>query len=313
MNATSDTETREHANQPPVPARAGFGTAFAILGAVYGCGLVLQHILNGMGVFKSINSHVVAVGIGFLSFAITMAVGFEKKYHRFLASNRFAVPLILCLTVLAILGTLILQGQPDPTLRRAYGSAYVPIRALLLDDVFHCLGFGAMMGLGAGGLALVVCRKRRLTLRYAGSVGAHLGILVLLLGASIGKVWGLKGVLTMHVGETSTQYFVKTGEGEADQAALPLGFTLGLDDFRLLHYKTEFRLMVFDVSKKPPARLISVDPAGPELASLKPYQVEVLNYWPDYFQETLVEPLPPEDGNAVPPGSVPLAAMSLIP
>jgi hypothetical protein len=160
---------------------------------------------------------------------------------------------------------------------------------LFLDDIFHSFGFAVLMGLGAGGLALVVSRKRRLTARYVGSLGAHIGLLLVLAGAALGSVWGVKGRLNMNEGQSSDRFFVPRADGRVTQ--LPLGFTLRLDDFRLLHYEPEYRLMVFEVSGNQEKRIASVDPTQEDTSELGEYKVELLDYWPDHVREVIVEPV----------------------
>jgi hypothetical protein len=274
---------------PAAPKRKGMSSAFILLGIVFLMGTLLQHILAGGGLIDGERARFFSVVLGLVAFVATVGSGFRLKTRRFLASNRFAVPALLVLTGLSVLGTLILQNQPAEVLQKAYGPVMVAIiQGLFLNDMFHCFGFSVVMGLGAGGLALIISRKRKWTLRYAGSVGAHLGILLILAGAVVGNVWGVKGRLNMHVGQTADRFFVIGASGKVTEQ--PLGFSVRLDDFKLEHYEPDFRLMVFDVSGGKEKRLLSIDPRAKNQKELGEFGIKVMDYWPDHVRRMVVEP-----------------------
>lgn len=185
------------------------------------------------------------------------------------------------ITVFSIIGTLIPQTT---SVAAPMGAHRQPWIELLFNNIFHSVGFSSILGMGAGGLALVLARKRRLTLRYAGSVGAHLGVLFILAGASIGIVWGIKGRLNLHVGESSDRFSIETENGNTRE--LPLGFSVSLDNFRVLHYEREFELMVYDLSREREKKLLTANPVlEKDLQKLRSYGVDAVSYFPDYAQE----------------------------
>ena len=270
--------------------RSSLGPAFGILAIAFLLGVVIQQVLGKAGLEGPGGQRIPFVVAGLIAFTLTVAAGFKKEWHKFLASNRFAVPSLLVLTFLSVLGTLILQAQPQAAFDRAYGGAAMVIQGLFLDDLFHSLAFSIILGLGAGGLALTVARKRKLTLRYVGSLGAHLGMLLLLAGAAVGNVWVVKGRLNMKVGQTSDHFFVRAG---SRMQQFPLGFEVKLDEFKLEHYDAEYRLMVFAIQGEKEQRLASIDPTSDKAkAQLAEYGIELLNYWPDHVRKTVVEALP---------------------
>jgi hypothetical protein len=259
----------------------GMFPAFMLLAGLFLLAVALQHILGATALFS--------IAAGFFSFLAVIAAAFNRRLRRFFTSNRFAVPVVLAVTFLSIIGTLILQVQPQRILEAAYGSALGVIQAFFLDDMFHSFGFTVMLGLASGGLALTIARKRRLTARYLGCLGAHAGLLLVLLGAAVGNLWGVKGRLNLHAGESSDRFFVPKSDGRAE--ARPLGFTLRLDEFKLLHYEPEYRLMVFEVEGEKERRLLSVNPAAEDTSALGSYGVELLDYWPDHVREAIIEPV----------------------
>ncbi len=278
-----DEDTGSMGDQPA--SKRGMAPAFALLGAACIAGIVLQHVLAWTQFMGDGERRVFSIVVGLSAFTLVVAAGWSRKLQRFFASNRFAVPAVLSLTILAIIGTLVLQNESEQAMDDVYGQiALSVIRGLFLDDIFHSFGFCALVGLGAGGLALTVTRKRKLTARYAGSLGAHLGLLLVLAGAVIGSIWGIKGRLNMHKGESSDRFFVAAADGHVIE--VPLGFTVRLDDFKLEHYEPEYRLMVFEMSGKKEIRLASVDPASGEAGGLGSFGVEILDYRPDHVEGT---------------------------
>jgi hypothetical protein len=290
----------EEVMAPPIPsAQKGMGVAFSLFGAAFLVGTVAQHIFVRMNVSLSASPRSLSVAIGLVFFTIVLVAGLAPKWHRFFASNRFAVPAIVFLTVFSIIGTLIVQTRSPSAPSAVY--EWTPISLLFLNDIFHSFGFSSVVGMAASGLALVLMRKRRLTLRYAGSVGAHLGVLFILAGASIGIVWGVKGRLNLHVGESSDRFSVEAENGAARE--LPLGFAVTLDDFRVLHYERNLALMVYDVSQEKEKKLVTANPASEkDLQHLRSYGIEGVKYFPDHGQEWEV---------AADPGDSHLAALGL--
>ena len=271
----------------------GMFPAFLLLGGLFLLGVALQHVGRAAGIVGDDNTALCSVAVGIFSFLAVISTAFSRKLRRFFTSNRFAVPVVLAVAFLSILGTLILQAQPQKILQAAYGSALGVIQAFFLDDVFHSFGFCVLLGLGSAGLALTMARKRRLTARYLGCLGAHGGLLLILLGAAAGITWGVKGRLNLHKGESSDRFFVPRSDGQVTEH--PLGFELRLDDFKLLHYKPEYRLMVFEVTGDREKRLASVDPAAADTSTLGVHGIELLDYWPDHVREAIIEPVKDAD------------------
>lgn len=266
----------------------GMAQSWALLGMLFLLGLVVQHALGGQ-ITAPGGRRVSFVVAGLLVFAATVAAGLRPRWLNRLASNRFAVPCLLALTGLSVLGTLILQGEPPAVLERAYGELTAPIRSLFLDDLFHSIGFAAVMGAGAGGLALTLCRRRRLTLRRAGALGAHAGLLVVLAGAAVGNVWVVKGRLELREGERAEHFQLDLGGGRVGR--VPLGFAVALEDFEIDFYEPEYELVVLRQADDGREPLAEIDPAQPDRQALEELGLRIVGFWPDHRRRELVEPL----------------------
>jgi len=271
-------------------------TAFWILAVGYLSGTVLQQVLSRSGIVTGENLNVWAMSSGLAVFIMTSAAGLKKSSRRFLASTTFAVPVLVVLTVLSIMGTLVLQGAGGEIMQRAYGPAAGILAGFFIDDLFHSFGFAMVMGLGSGGLFLTIMLRRRWTLRWTGSVSAHLGLLLMLLGVVIGSIWGVEGRLNLNEGVESDSFYVQTGD--KDVRPHPLGFTLRLDDFRLEHYDTGYDLHVFEVDGKERKKLKTVSADTADKDALKEYGVKILDYSPEGF-----EPGPVQTDEIIQPGA----------
>ncbi len=288
----STAELKEHNSNKEAlkpSGRLDMSNSLTLLTMAFAVGLVLQHIfeIQRLGPERAGQAF---VGVGVVAFLMTIAAGLKQKWRKLLTSNRFSVPLLIVVTFISVLGTLILQKKPPAILNDTYGSATNFIRGLFLDDVFHSFGFSILLGIGAGGIVLVTLRKRKLTAKYLGALGAHIGLLLILLGAAVGNISAIKGSLKMHTGQSSDRFVVSSPNGQVEEH--PLGFSIRLDKFSLLHYEPEFRLMVYDVSEEKEERLANLDPAADDSrAELKEYGADLIDYWPNYVVKPHVSPL----------------------
>jgi len=258
--------------------------ALALLGGVFLAGVVLQSMLSGPG-GVSRRATVLAGLAGFLG---VMLAGLSKPWRRFLSSIQFAAPALFVLAGFSVLGTLILQNVGGQQLLQGYGPGLSRlIKGLFLDDIFHSLGFAAVLGLGAGALGLVVARRRRYNLRTTGSVLAHGGLILVLAGAGVGMVWGVKGRIDLHEGQETDSLVVPGRDGLINR--LPLGFTLRLDDFRIEKYEPDYSLMVYALAGEKQKRLLSFKPGRDPDRKLAAHGLAVTGWWPDYRRRTVVE------------------------
>jgi len=189
----------------------------------------------------------VPVGIAISLGLLVAAVGWSMRRTLYLAltSLHFSVVLLTALMLGTIAGTLLLQNsQPEQYIAR-YGTAFGGIMLSLgLDDIFHTLGFNALLGILMLSLMLVPVRNRAWQLPRWGHLGSHLGIVVILLGGVIGNLGGAKGVVEMNEGDSADQ-FVLTNRKGARLGPQALGFSLVLDDFSIDYYDAVDRLRVY--------------------------------------------------------------------
>jgi len=98
---------------------------------------------------------------------------------------------------------------------------------LRLSDVFRSWWFAGLLGALAVNVGFCSGRRLRVRWRRVGFAGIHLGVVLILLGAAMGRVSKETGALPVAVGFRGDRY-VRGSDGRE----VPLGFSLALQDFR---------------------------------------------------------------------------------
>lgn len=265
------------------------GTFQAVLAAA-GSGFMVQHVVEGVWPHAGANRPIMASISGVAAFLLLAAAGSTRGRLRFLSSRHLAVASLTVLTVFGILGTVIIQAAHPSSYESTYGAAAPLIRYLFLDDVFHSMPFALVMGTAAAGLGLSFFQKKTIDTRRAGVLATHAGCLLVLAGAAIQPLAGIKGRLEIREGETADGFLARTGEGTMHP--LPLGFSIRLDAFELLSYEPQIRLRLFEVDGHGQDLVASFDPAAvlEDPAGLLRFGVRVTDWWPDHEMRYEVEP-----------------------
>ncbi len=292
VNMTHDREDRESEGS----ARATTNVLIALNAGAFVLGVLLQHALGNPADGRT---RVLSVVVGLLGFSGVLAASMRRSLLRTVASTRFGVVSLVTLTLFCILGTVVVQGQPASVLVSVYGGLAPVIRFLYLDDVFHSFGFSAIVGIASGSLVATVFTVKKLTMRRIGLIGAHMGSVIILAGAAVGSIWGLKGRLKMRVGEQAASFAIRKADGST--GSVPLGFTVRLDEFDLLHYEPDYRLRIFEIHGEDQKMVASFDPKAEDTAAkLREHGVTLEGYWPDHEARLEVKPAAaPEGGHAL--------------
>jgi hypothetical protein len=168
-----------------------------------------------------------------------------KQIWKFFCSVKLTVVLFILILLPSIAGTIIQQNAPDPT---RYEEIYGPT----LDGVFRFLGFydiyhdprfiTLLVLLGLNTFACTINRFRP-KWNMAGMLMTHFGLLLILVGALAGSIFGLKGFMIIREGETTNR--IRSGRATDTMDTLP--FSVKLVDFILdFHEKPDDRLYLLD-------------------------------------------------------------------
>src|SRR5574341_284110 len=188
---------------------------------------------------------VTATGIAMVVLLV-VALFVGKRIRETMGAFRFTATLLVALAILAILGTLILQGKPPELYRAKYGVVAPLIIALRFDDIFHGLPFALLMALFC--LAILFGAALRWPIRRKG-IGfflVHLGLLLSLGGAAVSSTLAVRGRIDLLAGGDVATHVMATRGGVPTGEIRPLGFELKLDKFKLVNYASEYRLGYYE-------------------------------------------------------------------
>ena len=193
-------------------------------------------------------AHLVAIlliGAGFCVISWTV----RKTIYRTLTSVPFAVTLLLALAAATVLGTLIVQAAHPQEYAERYGSLAPLIQWWGLNDIFRTAWFNGMLVLVAVSLALVVVKKRSWRLSQWGHLLSHGGVTLVLIGGAIGNLTGFRGFIDIHEGRQERQA-LRMDRGVRLPDRHDLGFGIRLDRFEIDRYEPEYRLYVYERTRR---------------------------------------------------------------
>ena len=157
-----------------------------------------------------------------------------------LASVKFAFAVVVVIAVACVAGTMLPQGADVAAYLHKHpeaGGQMALLGTLGLTHVFYSWWFIGLLCVLAASVA--VCSARRFATaqrttgfargRALGSMLTHISILLILAGGVIRGVWGEKGYIEFHEGDTKAQFIVEGKER-------PLPFALHLAKFEIETY-----------------------------------------------------------------------------
>ncbi len=227
-----------------------------------------------------------------LLISIFLSILFFSKVISYLKSVRFGVALLAVITVSIIIGTFIVQEQPSQFYREKLGSFSSVIFFLSLDSLYKSWWFNSFLLILA--ISLIVCTvtRKRLNWRELGFYMTHLGIVVILLGALLGDISGVKGFMDFHIGERKGKVNL-VEKGMKTFKTKPLGFDVELVNFSLEEYVPEYRLLLWKLSEKTNkfGAILSIKPEDRKKVKLSRNTVfYIKEYYPDfYFAQKVVK------------------------
>lgn len=208
-----------------------------------------------------------------------------SKVLSYLKSVRFAVALLLVITVSVIIGTFIIQEQPSQFYKEKFGSFSSVIFFFSLDSLYKSWWFNSFLFILALSLTICTFTRKKLSWKEIGFYITHLGIVVILLGALIGDLSGVKGFLDFHIGERKSEMSL-IERGFKTSKTKPLGFDVELSNFSLEEYVPEYRLFLWKFSEKTNKfrAILSVKPWERRkvmLSSRTSFYIK--EYYPDFY------------------------------
>ena len=221
---------------PSTPLRCS--TGFGLLGVFWALVVVAGRYAGGMdasGWTASWGRQAVAT-LAAATLATLLWEG-RRALARTLTSLPFSVALLALLLGTTAIGTVILQQATREEYVERHGAVLASLLLTLgMDDLFHTVWFTGLLALLAVSLLLTVVANRAWKLPMWGHLLSHLGVVTILLGGWIGSRYGFKGFIDLHAGQ-SVGEARRLGPRGIPGEAVPLGFSVRLEDFAVEHYK----------------------------------------------------------------------------
>ncbi len=181
----------------------------------------------------------------FLLFVVFFIFKDKKAFFDYLSSVKLAVALIIYLAIGTIIGTLILQNVDEARYLQYYSPDFLRVIKLFnLQDTYHSIWFMFIVGFLNLNLLFCTLKKFPLKKRDIGFFLIHLSIFVIVLGGSISAIWGVKGYINFHVGETHNEFNLTRYDTMLDKK-VKLNFGIRLDKFQIEYYPPDYRVYVY--------------------------------------------------------------------
>ncbi len=155
---------------------------------------------------------------------------------------------------------------------------FVSFAGCFMPGIYQSWWFIAILGLF--GLNLLLCGLARLKLskKRWGSTITHFSVLVILLGAMVSFIRGIRGEMELYEGQIKDAFITEKGLRQ-------LPFKVSLEDFTLEWYKPRLhRITVYVMDKGLKKNYIAL-PGREYKIKGTPYAFTVLNYLPDFSLE----------------------------
>ena len=155
-----------------------------------------------------------------------------------------AVTMLLAATVW---GTVAAQGHPSPFFLEHHPHIARAIFALGLADVFGSAWFGGLVGLLIAALASSASRYWPPSVRNAGVLAGHAGMLVALGGAGLSGLHAVRGRLDLQVGAPPADQLRVTRHGRPTGQVVTLPFAVSLERVGVQRAASEYCLATYDI------------------------------------------------------------------
>jgi len=199
---------------------------------------------------------------------------------KFFSSIKLAIWLLAVIAILSLIGTFIPQNEsPEFYIEKIGHAGYSALLKTGLGNIYCSWWF--MLSLILLSLNLAVCLVNRLPLkiRTLGTFISHLSILVILLGASIGIIYGEKALIKINKTEEISSF---TAKGRS----VDLGFSIRLDDFIYTeHIDPKEKLLISSVQNDAIIAEIPTEIGVESDISNTGYRIKVLRYLSDFAMD----------------------------
>ncbi len=215
-----------------------FIRSFAVILILFAAGILLQHLPI------SNNSKLLVFLLVLLPFCFL-----RENVKSVLTSYQFAISLLVSILVGVILGTFVIQNPPAGQATQMYGKLSPVMHFFFLDQLFQSWWFNLLLAVMALSLALVLIKRKPFRFTQAGFLFSHSGVILILIGGLIGRIFGTEGFIELQEGKSAAEYQTMV-DGNMTDSQEKLGFELKLNDFQVDFYDAKYKLYAYSLDPK---------------------------------------------------------------
>ncbi len=263
-------------------------------------GIIILYFLFMQLLFNLNTTAFYASVVVFVAGFVIWLIKDRKGLWQYLSSIKLAAAVIIYLAIAVIIGTLILQNVDQSQYLKHYSEGFYRfIKLFTLQDTYHSLWFMLLVGLLNVNLLLCTFQKLPITKKKIGFFLIHLSIFVIVLGGSISAIFGIKGYIHFHVGETHNKFNLTRYDVMLDKTH-KLDFGIRLDKFEIDYYPPDFRVYVYTRNSTnsnfgKPYSLKAVEGKEYNIKEADA-KLKILKFYRDYKQKEILK----HDKNGVP-------------
>jgi cytochrome c biogenesis protein ResB len=208
--------------------------------------------------------------------------GFQGVW-KLLRNVKFAVAEIALISLFTIIGSTIPQGKDPQIYTRLYGQTLGRlIVSFGFNDVFYTLWFNFLLILLCTSVLACLSHRYRPTWRMFGFLITHAGLLLIAVGALATGLFGFRGEMILHEGESASQ-FLRTVRGRIIPEPLP--FAVTCERFWIDHYdKGNGDLIVYKPNKLYEKHM-RADPGNSLYSEANNATIRVVEIFPDFAMD----------------------------
>ena len=227
---------------PTSPGVASYPVQVSLLAIWVALWMGLQALMARWGLGAGPQAGILLLGL--LLVLGGLSLGWRERFLGLLTAVTFAISQILFMGMVIALGTLVSQELPGGPPPKVFGHELGRwAQALGVGDVFHSLGFLALLALLSLSMLAVAWKRRPYSLPRAGFLLVHMAPTFLLVGSLLGQFAGVKAWAELKVGQGAYRFQRLQGAESGRSYVLP-GFRVRLDRLEVRRRASDTRLLM---------------------------------------------------------------------
>ena len=210
-----------------------FFPALGIVALLFLAGMILQYVAFSPW-----------LQLGILVVAAIPCYALRTQFRAVLTSYQFAISLLTSILIAVILGTFIVQNAPPEQSIQRYGNSFNLLHFFFFDQVFNSFWFNFFLAAMVVSVILVLIKRKPFRLTQAGFLLSHVGVILILAGGLIGRIFGTEGFIELTEGKSANHFHVMQN-GNITERRENLKFDFKLTDFQVDYYNAKYKIYAY--------------------------------------------------------------------